>query len=680
MKNETPVNSTKNTQTWLLSKVRTDQIAFLYANLLWSTTTSLIMFSLVFITIFQTNHSSQLLFWFGCVVLITLFRLGLIYIFHYHRRSNQFHLNIFLIGVAISALLWGFADSYFMPQGDLLRQMIIVIIIAGITAGSIQTLYSSFISCAIYTTLVMVPLIIWLFIQDKFDYSILGICMVLYLVFLLMTSRRSASLLESKLKLSYENVNLIEDLAENNLNLQKSYHSLLDSEERFRSLMQNSPTGTAISDLNGHFVDVNDALCHFFGYTRQELLKKNFQDLTYPKDLPYEMKLFHDLIQGKISYYQIDKRHIHKDGHLIWTLLTATGLKSASGKIEQTTGLLQDISERKQHEREQSLIIKISEVLQICASCNEVYSKLGLIAQELIPEFSGVLAIKNDENQMMEIVSQWGKDKLIKKQFPFSDCYGLRNERIIIGDDDKQNLLCPHYLAYPRGGYICNPLIVHDKILGCLYFYSDSKPVIRKNIKNITSIFGDIVKITITNIKLRELLEDQSTHDPLTGLYNRRYLNEILPHELQRIMRNKGKLCIAMLDLDLFKNFNDSYGHEAGDEVLKFIGLHLRERFRGSDLACRFGGEEFIVVLVDVDVAIAFDRLQNIREEIKQAKVFFQNKLLPSITISIGISEAPKNGYVQDDIIRAADDALYVAKRMGRNRVEIFRDAKIGNT
>ncbi|MHB1949752.1 MAG: GGDEF domain-containing protein [Gammaproteobacteria bacterium] len=109
------------------------------------------------------------------------------------------------------------------------------------------------------------------------------------------------------------------------------------------------------------------------------------------------------------------------------------------------------------------------------------------------------------------------------------------------------------------------------------------------------------------------------------------------------------------------------------DEVLKFICLHLRERFRGSDLACRFGGEEFLIVLLDVDIAIAYARLQSIREEIKNAKVYFQSKLLPSITISIGVAEAPKNGYVQDDIIRAADDALYMAKRTGRDRVEIFR-------
>lgn len=696
MKNHTPMNSIENTRALLLRKVMADQIAFLYANLLLSTTTSLIMFSFVFITIFQINYSTDILIWYGCVILVTLFRLGLLYIFRYHRQSNQFHLNIFLIGVAISALLWGLADSYFMPQDDLLRQVIIVIIIAGVTAGATQTLYSNFISSIIYSVIVMLPLIIWLFIQDTFDYFILGICMIAYLGFLLISARRSYSLFESKLKLYYENIELVENLAEKTIKMQKSYLSFMDSEERFHSLMQSSPTGTAIADLKGHFIEVNDALCHFFGYSKQELLQKNFQELTYPEDLPKEMKLFEDLIHNKIPYYQIDKRHIHKDGHLIWTLLTVTGLKSASGKVEQTTGQLQDITERKNfeekiatankalmqtlselklREHEQSLIIKLNDMLLTCTNCTEAYSRIGLIAQQLFTKVSGALVINNG-NQVMEIVSHWGENNILKQQFHPSDCFALRSGNTIIVNDPKENVPCPHYMTYPQGGYICMPLIAHGKTLGGLYLFAEKGQRIPKNIKNVANILGDIIKITIANIKLLELLEDQSIHDPLTGLYNRRYLNESLPHELERIERNKGKLCIAMLDLDLFKNFNDLYGHEAGDEVLKFIGLTLKNKFRGSDVACRFGGEEFLIIIADVDITHAFPRLEDIRNAIKNSKVFYQNLQLPAVTISIGVAEAPRDGRVQDDIISAADQALYVAKKSGRDRVEIFREAE----
>lgn len=187
-------------------------------------------------------------------------------------------------------------------------------------------------------------------------------------------------------------------------------------------------------------------------------------------------------------------------------------------------------------------------------------------------------------------------------------------------------------------------------------------------------MFNDTVKLALSNIMLRASLQQQSIHDPLTLLYNRRYLDEALPRELSRIIRTNQPLCVCMIDIDHFKIFNDTHGHEAGDEVLKHIGKILNENFRGSDIACRFGGEEFIVILVNSELSAVVSRMQSLREKIKSENILFENKVLPPITISIGIAEAPTYGDTSEKIISAADHALYQAKHNGRDRIEIFTD------
>ncbi len=186
----------------------------------------------------------------------------------------------------------------------------------------------------------------------------------------------------------------------------------------------------------------------------------------------------------------------------------------------------------------------------------------------------------------------------------------------------------------------------------------------------ITNFSERVIKLSLANIHLNEALSDQAIHDPLTRLLNRRYLYECLPQMLQHSIRTKHSLCVCMLDLDFFKSINDLHGHDAGDEVLKFLGTLLKNNLRESDVACRFGGgEEFIVILIGTDLKHANSQMEHIRMEIKNAKIYVQNHLLPTITISIGIAEVPQHGETVNEILRAADAALYLAKENGRDRI-----------
>jgi diguanylate cyclase (GGDEF)-like protein len=167
--------------------------------------------------------------------------------------------------------------------------------------------------------------------------------------------------------------------------------------------------------------------------------------------------------------------------------------------------------------------------------------------------------------------------------------------------------------------------------------------------------------------QLREL----SVRDPLTGLFNRRYLEETLGRELNRAERKHQEVGIIMMDIDHFKHINDTHGHAAGDAVLHELSVNLRSQIRGSDIVCRYGGEEFIFVMPEASLLVTQDRAESIRREISQMRLRYENHLLERITLSLGVAIFPVHGATSAKIIAAADAALYRAKREGRDCVVI---------
>jgi diguanylate cyclase (GGDEF)-like protein len=183
------------------------------------------------------------------------------------------------------------------------------------------------------------------------------------------------------------------------------------------------------------------------------------------------------------------------------------------------------------------------------------------------------------------------------------------------------------------------------------------------------SLFAGLAALIIANAQLRERLKEQSIRDALTGLFNRRYMEEMLKREVSRATRRLHPLGIMMIDIDYFKRFNDTYGHAAGDKLLREVGKFLQTHLRGEDIACRYGGEEFILILPDVDLESLHERAQEICNEAQKIKI----EDLPSITLSVGIAAYPQHGNKINAVIEAADNALYQAKQKGRNRVEVAK-------
>lgn len=209
-----------------------------------------------------------------------------------------------------------------------------------------------------------------------------------------------------------------------------------------------------------------------------------------------------------------------------------------------------------------------------------------------------------------------------------------------------------------------NGQLIQVEFVSNVYLAGDKK-VIQCNIRDITERKNAQDALLKSEARLRE----KSVRDYLTGLFNRRYLEETLDRELKRASRKKLSLGIIMLDVDNFKYFNDSYGHSAGDMVLQELGSLLLHQFRGEDIPCRYGGDEFIIVLPDASLDVTYQRANLICEFAKLFNLQFMTEPFNIVTLSMGVAVFPENGLTRIHLLKSVDNALYSAKREGRGKV-----------
>jgi diguanylate cyclase (GGDEF)-like protein len=217
-----------------------------------------------------------------------------------------------------------------------------------------------------------------------------------------------------------------------------------------------------------------------------------------------------------------------------------------------------------------------------------------------------------------------------------------------------------------------------SEIIGILHIQSNvpamdqaSQDSLTETQQQLAHAMADSTALALANLKLRMSLRQQSIRDPLTDLFNRRYLEETLERELRRVARLERPLGVIMLDLDRFKGFNDKFGHEAGDTLLRELSNLLRAKIRGSDIACRYGGEEFALILPEIALENVQERAEQLREDIQHLVIKHRGQNLEAITLSAGIAMFPEHGTTSKTVLEAADAALYEAKRKGRNRVVV---------
>ncbi len=441
-----------------------------------------------------------------------------------------------------------------------------------------------------------------------------------------------------------------------------------------RSLIEASVDPLVTIGTDGRIMDVNEATETATGRSRSELVGSDFSDYFTEPDRARDgyRQVF---TTGKIVDYPLTLQHV--SGQVRDVLYNGSTFRDEAGRVAGVFAAARDVTEirRAQAEleetnREVMLLSQTSDLLQSCHSIEEALPIIRASMQELFPGSHGrAFMLDATTNQLEESVA-WGA--LAEKGSTISapECWALR--RNTIHDVHLGNRMNPPCRALPdeQRPYLCVPLLAQGQAMGIMHVIVDAPPHEKGRFVQLARAAADSISLAVANIRLRENLQALSTRDPLTGLYNRRFLEDALARELSRAGRARNTGVVAMLDIDHFKTFNDTYGHEAGDAVLLAVAERLRG-FRATDLPCRYGGEEFLLVLTDLTVEQARTRLEQLRADISSAAAFHQGRALPGITVSIGMARFPQRSADAAEVIRRADEALYRAKTNGRDRLEV---------
>jgi diguanylate cyclase (GGDEF)-like protein len=280
----------------------------------------------------------------------------------------------------------------------------------------------------------------------------------------------------------------------------------------------------------------------------------------------------------------------------------------------------------------------------------------------------------------LKVVDFWGRSPHNSRKFEGNGVCAADVDKTHVIKDLDPGSLCPRLNFCPDTDCLCVPISTSgEMILGILSLCCDHRPSVdpdsdgndRIETKRIVlTRVAEHYALALVNLRLRESLRMECIRDPLTGLYNRRYMEESLEREALRARRHNTSIGIIMLDIDHFKHFNDIFGHEAGDIVLKELGSFLRAHTRGEDIACRYGGDEFLVILPETSQEIVIQRAQELHIGVKKLKIVYRGRLL-HITISAGVAVLPDQSSNVKDVVKAADSAMYQAKERGRDQVVV---------
>ncbi|CZG61815.1 diguanylate cyclase [Legionella pneumophila serogroup 1] len=335
----------------------------------------------------------------------------------------------------------------------------------------------------------------------------------------------------------------------------------------------------------------------------------------------------------------------------------ANGMKELQKKNEQIT-----------------LLVEMSDIMLACGSQEELSDVMAKYSQRLLQFSSGYLFIMHPSKNYLEKAASWGNPQPHDLTFTPEQCWAIRLGRIHYAGSSRIELMCSHtmFAEQPELSLLCVPLMAQNDIYGLLYLEVGLE--FDENQQLLITAFAELTALALANVRLRENLRYQSIRDPLTGLYNRRYLEDFLFKQLHQAERTKASFAILMLDLDHFKKINDTFGHDAGDLVLKELGQILNSDIRLGDIAARYGGEEFVLLLYDIDAQAAKMKAENLRSAISNLQVKYGAQPVGQITASIGISVYPDDAKSPAEVIEAADKALYQAKNKGRNKVILFSE------
>ena len=465
------------------------------------------------------------------------------------------------------------------------------------------------------------------------------------------------------------------------------------------SLIENSPFSIVVHDRDGNVQLYNDAFVSLFLYGPLEIGGKNLRDLVVPAELHGESTQFAEQVNSGQTIHETVRRR-RKDGRLVDVEIHALPMVVA-GRVQGGYVIYKDISEEvqasvmaKEHAAAMghwvgelelrtmqiTLLNEMSGLLQCAENTEEAYAVVGQSVNKLFADArAGAVFIYKPLGNSLEITASWGEGHRGEPVFARDHCWSLRLGKPHWSESSNRGIVCEHIDRSVAAIYLCVPMVAHGETLGVLHLRydldahgnSEVDQKTRESQKRLAVAAASQIAVSLANLRLRETLRDQSIRDPLTGLFNRRFMQESLDKELQHSKRKQRSLSLIFLDLDHFKRFNDVFGHDAGDSVLQSMADIFRMHFRAEDVICRYGGEEFAVILPESSIQDAFQRAEALRLATKDLKLVHRGVLLDPVTLSVGIAGFPEHGQTAQELLDRADKTLYQSKADGRDRVTL---------
>ena len=468
--------------------------------------------------------------------------------------------------------------------------------------------------------------------------------------------------------------------------------ALRASEEKFRKLAETSAAAIFIAQ-GSRTRYANSRAEILTGYTRTDLLAMPFHTVVPPAangqteaaengSAPGQREIELANPRGSAQWLEVTAGPIDFEGEpaVIATAYDITERKRAQeGLLRANTSLTSLVSQLEAHNRESALLSQMSDLLQACPSVEESYGVIAQFLPALFPgQASGLFLYRASRDHLGAVATAGDFPTGVQAlNFAPDACWSLRLGRVYSVGVPGAGPACSHVAEVPAGGYVCVPIMAQGEALGVLHLRASGAEAAGAVVERLrlAELVGERLALALANANLREALRHQAIRDPLTGLFNRRYMQETLEREVSRSARSQRPLSILFLDLDHFKRFNDTHGHGAGDALLREFGHLLRTRLRAEDIVCRYGGEEFLLIMPETTLAATLERAETLRTDCKTLTVRHYGQVLGAVTISIGVALYPDHGATGELVIRAADQALYRAKGDGRDCVRVAESA-----
>ena len=444
-------------------------------------------------------------------------------------------------------------------------------------------------------------------------------------------------------------------------------HPLVEADTFYRRVLDLTPEPSLIVDLQGKVIDICDHSLSLLGYSsRDKLIGKSFFDTFVPDDVSRAREHFAQILEGKVLGCH-EYTAYHQSEGVLWLEINGMLIRNNQAQPQAVFLVCRDISGRKKtefalkkSETHYRTLIESARSLILHMSPDGHILFMNTFAEEFFGYAPRELIGKHVVGTIVpEVESMTNRDLRQMIEAIFRD---LKNYRININENVRKNGERV-WIAWSNGA-------IFDAEGNLVEVCSVGNDVTEQRIarQELEAAHHQLKAQYVEIQALQAQLQEQVTRDPLTNLFNRRYLVDTLERELARCNRDGIPMAIVLMDIDFFKQINDNFGHEAGDIVLQSTAILLQELTRSEDIVCRYGGEEFLAVLPGASLEHAMERAEYWRGAFESIGFEYKGQLI-KCTISCGVSAFPAHANDQDILIRMADDALYVAKTGGRNLV-----------